>query len=335
MFTRRQYAEEFFEKVENRYNEKMMYSLRPSLAMDSYINLLESISAQRNYKEGQKIDPDDLKRIQDSVKSIISATADRISAGKGNRISTGYFDASESFSSLMLMNDYLFAMAQKELGCPDMPANFGTEVEQRISDAATEADTKLNQASYDSLDSDKRYNKQRRIDADKLIEKNQSLSDRLDKKPTSLEVAQYAAEYQALKRRQENHTRVWKFFHKGENIKRTALLAEMKEKLERVLGSGIDVDGKKPSDLAKIQHDRALGAVSDKAFKPEELGKRYGGYDPSQFEYTEQRENEAISENEELHRNLQNDIEKGSKSTEIKGKVDEIDPQVRTQNLTN
>lgn len=328
MFTLKQNAESFFDKVDAKYQDKKLYNLAPKKAMDDYLNLLEEIANKRNYNEGDKIEAEDLERIVSSVKSIISATADKM-VEKKDSITTGYFDQSESFPSLMLMNDYLFAMAQRDLGSPDMPTNFGAEVEQRISETAFETDFKMKQLTYNSSDSVIRYERQRKINADKLIAKNESLSERLDKNPTSVEIAEYAAEYQALKKRQENHNGIWRFFHKKENIARTALLAEMKEKLERVLGNGIDVDTKKPSELAAIHHTVAIKSLTDKAFKPEAIGKRYST-SLSQFKLDVPVDEGDIKDkdNEQLHKSIHNEIDQAPKNEEIKDKIESQDPPV-------
>ena len=327
MFTLKQNAESFFEKVDAKYQDKKLYNLAPQKAMDDYLNLLEEIANKRNYNEGDKIEAEDLERIVSSVKSIISATADKM-VEKKDSITTGYFDQSESFPSLMLMNDYLFAMAQRDLGCPDMPANFGAEVENRISEPAFETDFKMKQLTYNSSDSVNRYERQRKINADKLIAKNESLSERLDKNPTSIEIAEYAAEYQALKKRQENHTRVWRFFHKGENKKRTELLAQMKAKLEGILGTDAGIDTKKPSELAAIHHTAAIKSLTDKAFKPEAIGKRYST-NLSQFKLDAPVvEGDINKDNEQLHESIHNEIDQAPKNEEIKDKIESQNPPV-------
>ena len=68
MFTRKQNAESFFDKVNAKYQDKKLYNLAPKKAMDDYLNLLEEIANKRNYNEGDKIEAEDLERIVSSVK---------------------------------------------------------------------------------------------------------------------------------------------------------------------------------------------------------------------------------------------------------------------------
>ena len=327
MFTRKQNAESFFDKVNAKYQDKKLYNLAPKKALESYIDLLDEIATKRNYNEGDKIEAEDLERIVSSVKSIISATADKM-VEKKDSITTRYFDQSESLPSLLLMNDYLFALAQKELGCPDMPANFGTDVEKRISEAAFETDFNMKRLTYNSSDSINRYNRQRKINADKLIEKNENLSERLDKNPTSIEIAEYAAEYQALKKRQENHNRVWRFFHKGENKKRNELLAQMKRTLKGALGASALIETATPEQLAKEYHARTIKENMAKESDPNGICRRCGNFDTSKIghEPIENPDHNRVFDylynrpNEDLNKSLEEDL-KEDKNTELSNKV--------------
>ena len=104
---------------------------------------------------------------------------------------------------------------------------------------------------YKKTDVERHYNEQRRKSADTVRKATMENRKRIAEKTASpLRVAQYASEYQALKKRQEGHGAIWRFFHKKENEARTKLLANMKGLLVKTLGNDIDVDTLTPKEIA-------------------------------------------------------------------------------------
>jgi hypothetical protein len=80
-------------------------------------------------------------------------------------------------------------------------------------------------------------------------------------------VAEYAGKYFALKKRQEGHGAVWKFFHKKENEARMNLLAIMAKTLKTVLDEGDELDKLKPDEIAKIYNESILAVRANETFQ--------------------------------------------------------------------
>lgn len=104
------------------------------------------------------------------------------------------------------------------------------------------------------MSKDAAFNAQRYIDADKLREdKLAPLMDSINNgRAGAKQVGELLAEYQALKERQSRHGRIWRFFHKNENLLRNELMNEMRRTVEDFLGEkhGVDLDTVDPAKLA-------------------------------------------------------------------------------------
>ena len=292
---------------------------------DELTNNAKAIAKERNYIPGEQIFKEDLDLIKDSVSAMLT---DICNEYVELAIEYGKRGAKDALNTLLLVNDQMFAKLAKTLGCPDMPANFGKEIEDKILDLATQAELKITENDYAETTTDLRFTEQRKKNVDKIIGNINSLAEPLkNKEATPLDVAKYAAEYQALKRRQDNHTRVWKFFHKGENKKRTELLAQMKETLKEVLGQETDVDNLTPKELADSHLAGSFKARMEKETDPNGICNRCGfdssrvGHEPVINEARKKAE-EMPAPEQDLAASLEQSLNEG-KSNEVSGKVNE------------
>ena len=109
------------------------------LMMISYNTLLDNIAKKNNYKEGEAISEDDLKAIQKNVKDVIANVASQTESNQEKKfvMDKMYFSG---YDTLMAANDYLYALAMKKLGCPDIPTSFGLDVASNIQNTAKRLD---------------------------------------------------------------------------------------------------------------------------------------------------------------------------------------------------
>ena len=170
--------------------------------------------------------------------------------------------------ALITVNDYMYAMAMKALGCPDIPESFGSEMQNAIKNIATRAEFEMKKSDFDNTSVDRCYEKQRWKDAKDVQKANaESRKQILSKKASPLRVAQYAGEYFALKKRQEGHGKWWIFFHKKENEARTKLLADMEKTLKTVLKEGEVLDELDPVKIAKNYNKKNIELRANEAFQ--------------------------------------------------------------------
>ena len=268
MYVKQFVTNTFFDKASKKFAEKGIGQYTDPGLITAFQEQLKAMAQARNYKEGERIIPGDLVELTGIVKSIIEDMAvgiaeERVTPEQSENIANGEkpelngkltprekatYDA---HASMMAVNDYLFAMAMKTLGSPDIPENFGNEMTDLIYKLAPSAELKLKEKDYAKNSVDKHYNDQRKKDAVKVQKNNRDLrKDIIEKKASPIGLSRYAAEYFALKRRQEGHNAIWRFFHKKENIARTKLLANMKALLEKTLGNGVDIDTLTPEKVA-------------------------------------------------------------------------------------
>ena len=288
MYVKQYMANRLFESASEKFAEKGIGQYTDVRLIDGFQEQLRVMANARNYKEGERIMPSDLGELAETVKAILSDMSKGIVEGrltseqkenieKGGKpeengvltpIELGSYDP---YSSIMAVTDYLFAMATKTLGSPDIPDSFGKEVTNYIDKLAPAVELKLKETEFSKYTVDKRFDAQRRKDALVVRRGNKNLRDAIiGKQASPLKIAQYSAEYFALKKRQEAHTDIWRFFHKKENQERMKLLADMKNVLEKALGKDVDIDTLKPSKLAaKI----AVLSAKDK-FAPNTFARR-------------------------------------------------------------
>ena len=192
--------------------------------------------------------------------------------------------------------DYAIALMLDGLKCNEIPKESYTSFTEDISAMAKNlADEKS-----DTLDSPKKYfKKQRRTNADKLEAKISEIYKDVNesKSPSPENVAKLYAEYQALLKRQKNHTGIWRYFHKEEDANRTALLESMKSALAKHLSTNtilLYMD-RTPSQILKF--------VEHKTFTKElDAHLRARDEDPaSHMGYDKYRENpDVLKENSEV-----------------------------------
>ena len=225
--------------------------------MNDYQKLLESIAEERSYKEGEKIMPSDLDQIRKSVNALLDNFRSEIIEKRATIPPTTRFTY-DAHASLLAVNDYLFSTAMKTLGCPDMPHQFGFAVLGHIDSIAPDMEYLLKQEEYKKITTDKYYKNQRGRSASDLFKSTKALKDAIANKTASpLKVAKYVAEYQALKKRQEGHGAIWRFFHKKENEARTKLLTIMQKTLGSLLDDDFNIDDFTPGDIA-ADYNRGL-----------------------------------------------------------------------------
>ena len=176
----------------------------------------------------------------------------------------------DPFSAMMIVNDHMYAMVMKTLGCPDVPEFFGNATKTTIANSAFRAEWEIRERDYKNTLIEKSFDRQRGINAKKLVKTLNGKKDLINQRnATPLDVAQYAGEYFALKKRQENHTDLWRYFHKNENKKRMQLLAEMKEILEAVIGKQGTLDDSKmtPIKISEIYGREVFPNKMNQMFK--------------------------------------------------------------------
>lgn len=171
-------------------------------------------------------------------------------------------DACDPHSAMLAVNDYLYAMTMKALGSPDIPELFGIETKVGMDNSAFKAEwEEFKSEDYRDTLVEKTFKNQRRKNHSKIVgpikEKEALIKSR---KATPLQMAQYAGEYFALKKRQEGHGERWRSFHKKENAKRMQLLAEMEEVLKEVIGKRGDLNDKEmtPIKISQIYYPLML-----------------------------------------------------------------------------
>ena len=304
----------------------------------AFITLIQDMAKQRNYKVGESIYESDLKQISSLVKPMLAGLGSKLANKKREKARDQESRAQyETLPSLLAATDYLFAFAMNELGCPDIPKNFGTDVEDKICEIAATSDNKVLEQDYSLITTDNFFDAQRKINAKTLESNFKILGNHLtNKSATPLDVAKYAAEYQALRKRQENHTSLWRFFHRGENKKRNELLAQMKKTLKGALGASALIETAAPEQLAKEYHARTIKENMAKESDPNGICRRCGNFDTSRIghEPIENPDRNSVFDylynrpNEDLNKSLKEDL-KEDKNTELSNKVnEEIKPQV-------
>ena len=220
--------------------------------------LLEDIAKKSKYTEGERIMNSDLSRIKNAVAMIHNQMRVNM-VNEQKELKGKALLQYDPFTAMVNVNDYLYAMTMKTLGCPDIPESFGKSMQNLIKDIAHEAEFELKESDYKNTSIDRYFEKQRGKDATKVIKdtrENEKLI--LSKEASSLKVAKYAGEYYALKKRQEGHGKVWRFFHKKENEQRTKLLSVMEKTLNTVLKDGDKLEDLDPQRIAEIYNKQQL-----------------------------------------------------------------------------
>lgn len=240
-------------------------------AFKNYQNLLKEIANERAYTEGEEILPSDLERIKDSVKGIIDIVGQELADKTISRENQLTYNA---FPTMLALSDYLFATASKELGCPDIKSHFGKDVEEKLKLTAKNVNKQIKSEVLNTVVFDEYYNYQRYKDADIVRASNKELITACSNKTADpLQLTQLTAEYLALYKRQQGHGRIWRFFHKEENIKRTELLKDMKAAIRKMAGN-IEPWEYTPQEVANITDAKSIDRESANQFKEEVITER-------------------------------------------------------------
>jgi hypothetical protein len=311
MYIKQQYAERLFEVRNTKFKEKGIGNYVDMGYIDGFQELLNNIAKERRYTEGEKIIDSDLDRIKKAVKltltGMINIMAEQplslaqmekiVGSGVMRQIESipedlkkmeAIFDIEKKgklseqerlnydpYPAFVAVTDHMYAMAMRTLGCPDIPESFGDDVISVVKNAAVKAETSMKGVDYQKTSVKLRYDKQRQMDANEVkskIKKNQKLID--GKKASPLNVAQYAAEYFALKKRQEGHGGIWRFFHKQENEDRMKLLETMEKSLKSLLNEGDELDKLTPVMIAESYNSSIVASRAKETFAFNGISKR-------------------------------------------------------------
>ena len=261
--TSQKFAEEDFGKF-----------IDPAL-IENYQKLLKSIADERKYNEGEKIMPSDLARITPVVNSLLDSFNSGLIEKRTEIRSTTRFSY-DPFSSTVAVTDYFYAMAMETLGCPDMPAQFGFAVTGHIESIAPDTELAMKQEEYNKITTENYYRSQRKKSAKDVAKKTRELkADILKKTASPIKIARYVAEYQALKKRQEGHGAIWRYFHKKENEERTALLESMEKTLASVFDKKSYLDSFTPAEIAANYKKNLVYKLGRESYGASAIGKRF------------------------------------------------------------
>jgi hypothetical protein len=248
-----------------------------SMMMIAFDYVLDNIAKKNKYQEGAKILESDLAVIKEKVNDIITCMVGELEKNEREMIKVERMEFN-AFDTLVAASDYLYALAMKKLGCPDMPTSFGDDVYANIQNHAKKLDEKVKKSYYDEEYSIKTYfDNQRRMDADTVRFNNKSIIRDINLKVgTPDQIAVLVAEYQALKLRQKGHGAIWRFFHKNENEERTQLLADMKAAIASAVGEDVSLEPEEntPFDIATLLNNKIVEKKGIEALNPETFARR-------------------------------------------------------------
>ena len=267
MYVKKDKVERIFETASQKFQEKHIQEFTDMGFVEAFQLLLNEIAKESQYAEGEKIKRSDLSRIKDAVAIIHNEM--RKTLIEENKNSVGRpLNQYDIFPAMVAVNDYLYAMAMKTLGSPYIPESFGQGVQDLIRDIAHETEFNLKKNDYAKTSIDRRYEKQRWLDAKDVRKSTDKIQARIsNKEASSLQVAQYAGEYYALKRRQEGHGKWWIFFHGKENEARTKLLSEMEKTLKTILNEDDELDKFDPEMIARLYNKQNLTGRANEIFR--------------------------------------------------------------------
>ena len=262
--------------------QEIMQALAEDMAIDDGVMDFESLTKEgKDYFIGEAIKRLDSLEEKDRKQEVSEYNRE----GKLSRKERANYDP---FSAMMIVNDHMYAMVMKTLGCPDVPEFFDVATKNVMANSAFKAEWSIRERDYRNTLVDVSFKKQRGINAGKMVKSLRPKEDLITKKEaTPLDVAQYAGEYFALKKRQEGHGDVWRYFHKKENQKRTQLLEEMKARLESIIGENgsLDDENMTPIKISQIYGKEVFPKKIDKMFSDSivernKMSEDAFGYDP-------------------------------------------------------
>ena len=301
MYVKSDKVERLLEVTNQKYLDKSIHKFVDIGYVEGLQLLLNDIAKKSKYTEGERILNSDLSRIKDTVAMIHNQMRVNM-VNEQKEVKGKALLQYDPFTAMVSVNDYLYAMTMKTLGCPDIPESFGIGIQKLIKDIAHAAEFELKASDYKRTSIDRCYEKQRWQDATK-VRKDTREDEKLilSKGASSLRVAKYAGEYYALKKRQEGHGGVWRFFHKKENEQRTKLLSIMEKTLKTILEDDDKLEDLDPQKIAEIYNKQQLTGRLNETVQ-NGIAKR-NGIPPIFFEHTptttERADNEIDNPNQE------------------------------------
>ena len=296
-------ADRLLELTSQKYLDRNIHRFVDMGYIDGYQELLKNIAKTSQYKEGEKITNSDLSRIKNAVVATLDGmrkmmveqplTLEEIKAKVGDneferilsldegekqakirriekkgRLSENEQTQYDPLGAIIAVNDYMYAMAMKSLGCPDIPESFGSDMQNAIKNIANRAEFEMKKNDFEDTAVGMDYETQRGKSAKQVSKATVEVKKLIvDKKALPFNVAQYASEYYALKKRQEGHGKWWIFFHKKENEARTKLLADMEKTLKTFLNEGDELDKLNSIKVAEIYNKNNIESRANKAFE--------------------------------------------------------------------
>ena len=303
MHVKKDKADILLELTSQRYLDRNINRFVDKGYMDGYEELLKDIANKSQYKEGEKITNSDLSRIKNAVVATLDGmrnmmveqplTLEEIKAKVGDnefeqilslkdnekqnaireiekegRLSQNEETQYDTLGAIIAVNDYMYAMAMKALGCPDIPESFGSDMQNAIKKIANRAEFEMKKDDFEDTAVVMYYETQRGKSAKQVSEATVEVKNLIvNKKALPSSVAQYASEYYALKKRQEGHGKWWIFFHKKENEARTQLLADMEKTLKTFLKEGNELDNLNSIKIAEIYNKNNIESRANQAFE--------------------------------------------------------------------
>ena len=299
MHLKRKDAAELMKRASDNFSRYGVGDFIASELIDGYRELLQIIANESKYQEGERIKPSDLEHINyildDFHKIIRKAMVDKCS--KLDDVKRVNYDA---FSPMIAANDYFFAMAMDILGCPDIPPHFGKKNVGTLGALTTQAEYMAKREDFDKVTAENYFNEQRGRSAHTVRSMNFDRKLAIQSgKGTMLTVAKYAAEYQALRRRQDEHNFIWKLLHWNENAERNKLLEEMRSVLYNAVEyKKINLEKELPAYIADSCNRPIIEAMQEDAFKEDALARRCNL--PAEiFEYNATMEDRALNDNDD------------------------------------
>ena len=314
-----------FEKLGFRVNyvpkpyEKPVYE-DVMINLDRFEERVTGIGESGKYSEGQPLNDYDSTVLENEVGVFFNSLRYQLH----NRI-----HGKDPLGVLMCTADYLYAIAMKQIGCPDIPASFGPTIKKNITSLATTARSKKMLDQNDFYEQNA-YLKQRYKDA---LEVESEITDELkavnDGKATPAQVQTLIGAYKALQKRQNDHGAIWRLFHGTENNDRNALLKNMENALKSFLGENVDLS-KSALNLAESIIAKNTAEDVNNAFADGGMSERLG-VSEEMFVKTDDTQKISESETKELQNSLNQDLNANHKE-EI---IEPAPATIQSPNKTN
>ena len=251
-------AEHFDIAVRAAYKKKNdMGIVFDTAAMAEFRIALNELARKRNSTDAPVMTDAEFKAIKPAFNRLLNGAVENF-ASQSNEVK----DKTNIRDYTFAAHDYAIALMLDTLKCNEIPSKNYLSFESDTVDLARN----LIKAKSDKMkETTSFFKEQRRINADELEENVSGLMNEVSKTKTHFPkpeaVAKLYGEYQALMKRQKNHGRIWRRFHKEENAKRTELLDKMKKTLSESLPSAVmNEAAQSPSFVQKyIEHKNLSG----------------------------------------------------------------------------